>query len=82
MQHAHLNCLENLPLFAVLILGATVSGKEALIAGLAPWVLVCRILQSLMHLSGVSSPQVALRSILMAVQWTLFATMMVRLWQP
>src|SRR6476646_10338329 len=49
LEDAHANCLENLPVFAVIVLGAAASGRLEVIAALAPWVLYARIAQSLTH---------------------------------
>src|SRR3546814_15741322 len=42
-EHAHLNALENLPLFAVRVLAATARGQTAAVETVACWVLYARI---------------------------------------
>src|SRR5881392_2783286 len=46
---AHANCLENLPIFAVIVLAAAQMGRLDAINALAPWVLYARVAQSLAH---------------------------------
>ena len=78
LEDAHANSLENLPVFAVLVLGAIALGRQDTIAALAPWVLYARIGQSLTHLTGVGSPHVFVRATFWSVQlglmlWMAFA---------
>lgn len=79
IAHAHLNALENLPIFAVLVLVAAAQGKTAAIATLAPWVLYARIVQSLVHVIGVNHWLVQLRAVFWVIQIVLFAIMFARL---
>src|SRR5689334_20347074 len=46
VSDAHANCLENLPIFAVLVLAAAAMGKDSAVATYAPIVLYARIGQS------------------------------------
>lgn len=73
-EHAHLNALENLPVFAVIVLAATALGKTAAVA-LACWVLYARIAQSLIHLIGVSPLLVLGRATFYFIQVGLFIYM-------
>jgi uncharacterized MAPEG superfamily protein len=79
IEDAHANCLENLPVFAVLVLVAATQGKLASIDVLAACVFYCRVAQSLMHLWGTGSLQVHLRAIFWAGQLALFVMMFLRL---
>lgn len=80
MEDAHANCLENLPIFAVIVLVAgQLPGKLELIAGLAPLVLYARIGQSLAHLSGTGTINVLLRATFWAIQLVLFVLMLSKL---
>lgn len=79
LTHAHANCLENLPLFASVILVAGLAGKLELIDPLAPWYLGLRIAQSTVHLTGTSSWQVSLRFTLFLPQLLLLGWMGIRL---
>jgi uncharacterized MAPEG superfamily protein len=76
---AHANCLENLPIFAVLVLVAATQGKLASIDALAACVFYCRVGQSLAHLWGTGSLQVLLRATFWAGQLALFVMMFLRL---
>lgn len=79
LQDAHANCLENLPVFAVIVLGATVTGRVDAIAALAPWVLYARVAQSLTHLTGVGQLQVLVRASFWSVQLGLMLWMLFKL---
>jgi uncharacterized MAPEG superfamily protein len=79
IEDAHANCLENLPIFAVIVLAAAALGRLGAIDALAPFVLYARIAQSLAHLSGVGPAQVLVRAGFWAVQLVLFGWMMLRL---
>lgn len=58
INRAHLNTVENLPIFAVLVLSAWVAGVEGHVFNLlATLVLVFRIIQSIIHI--ISGDQIA-----------------------
>ncbi|WP_420428184.1 MAPEG family protein [Algiphilus sp.] len=77
--HAHLNTLENLPVFAALVLAGVASGQGAAIDPLAPWVLYARMAQSVVHLIGVNHWLVLVRAGFFAAQLVLFLVMLFRL---
>lgn len=79
VEAAHANCLENLVLFAVIVLAADALSKSEFIAGVASWVLFARIGQSVVHLIGTSQPLVLVRASFWSVQVALFAWMLWRL---
>lgn len=79
LQDAHANCLENLPVFAVIVLGAAATGRLDVIAALAPWVLYARIVQSLTHLAGVGQLHVLVRATFWSVQLGLMLFMLFKL---
>ena len=79
LEDAHANCLENLPVFAVIVLVAAALGRLADIQALAPWVLYARIGQSLAHLSGTGPVNVFVRESLWSAQLALFGWMLVKL---
>ena len=79
LDDAHANCLENLPVFAVIVLVAAALGRLADIQALAPWVLYARIGQSLAHLSGTGPVNVFVRASFWSVQLALFGWMLVKL---
>lgn len=78
-EDAHANCLENLPVFAVLVLAAHVSGKVSAVAALAPCVLYARLGQSIAHLIGTTRPLVFVRATFWFSQLALFILMLWRL---
>ena len=74
-KNAHLNCTENFPVFAAVVIVAALLGKIALADALAGYVLYARIAQSLVHLAGTSLPLVALRGFFYFVQIVLILYM-------
>lgn len=76
IQHAHINCLENLPLFAVIVLAAAAMNKGAVTAPWAAYILYARLAQSLVHIIGVNHWLVLLRATFWAVQLLLFIVML------
>ncbi len=79
IEDAHANCLENLPVFAVIVLSAAALDKLAAVDALAPWVLAARIGQTAAHLWGTGPLQVLVRASFWALQLALFVWMLVRL---
>jgi len=79
MEDAHANCLENLPVFAVIVLAAAAMGRLESIAALAPFVLYARIGQSTVHLIGVGQVHVLVRATFWSIQLGLFIWMLVKL---
>ena len=79
LEDAHANCLENLPVFAVIVLVAAALGRLADIQALEPWVLYARIGQSLAHLSGTGPVNVFVRASFWSAQLALFGWMLVKL---
>lgn len=68
LARAHANCVEGLPIFGGLLLIAAVTGKTAITDPLAYAFLAARIVQSLIHLSSLSTTAVTLRFTAFAVQ--------------
>ena len=79
MEHAHLNCLENLPIFGAIVLTAAAMNKTAVVDPYAPIVLYARLAQSLVHLIGTQSILVLVRAGFFVVQVVLFALMLWKL---
>ncbi len=79
LEDAHANSLENLPLFAVIVLAAAAMGKTALIEPFCAWVLYARIGQSSVHLLGTGVAHVLIRATFWGVQLGLFLFMFYRL---
>ena len=74
-QHAHLNCVENLPVFAAIVLSAYALGKAGVADSVASWVLWSRLAQSTVHLIGVSHWLVFIRGSFFTIQVALFLYM-------
>lgn len=74
-HHAHLNCVENLPVFAAIVLAAYALGRQGVVDTLAAYVLYLRIAQSLVHLSGTGPAQVFVRANLFLLQVALMGWM-------
>ena len=68
LEDAHANCMENLPVFAVLVLAASLMDKSNTIQTIAPFVLYARIGQTLAHLWGTGPLQVFVRASFWSVQ--------------
>lgn len=68
-EHAHLNCLENLPLYAAVVLAASLMNQLSVVDGLA-WVYFgFRLAQSLIHIISTSALFVFLRANMLLGQW-------------
>ncbi|MGB5811487.1 MAG: MAPEG family protein [Polyangiales bacterium] len=65
---AHANCVENLPIFGVIVLTAIVTGHSEVTDALALWVLLARIGQSLTHLLSTSNLAITVRVTFFSVQ--------------
>ena len=81
LEDAHANCLENLPIFAVLVGVAVATGQAALIAPVAGWVPLARVGQSLAHLSGTGQVAVFVRAGFWVLQLLAFGWMGLKLLQ-
>lgn len=69
INRAHLNAVENLPIFATVVLSAWVVGMETVTFNrLAVTVVVARVIQSAIHIVSGSVPAVVLRFAAFAVQ--------------
>lgn len=67
-SHAHMNCVENLPVFAAIVLAAALLNKNAIVDAVACWYLAARIAQSTVHLISTAPMMVFLRANLFIVQ--------------
>jgi uncharacterized MAPEG superfamily protein len=79
LTRAHLNCVENLPVVAAVILAAAVAGRSDVTDPLAMPLLFARLAQSTVHLVSISVPMVMLRATLFVVQLLIVASWIVRL---
>ena len=67
-SHAHVNCVENLPVFAAIVLAAAALGKSPVVDAVACWFLAARIAQTTVHLISTAPGMVFLRANLFVVQ--------------
>ena len=74
-SHAHINCVENLPVFAAIVLAAYALGKVPVVDTVAAWVLYLRIAQSVTHLIGISHWLVFIRGTFFTLQALLYLYM-------
>jgi uncharacterized MAPEG superfamily protein len=82
LNRAHLNCVENLPVFASLVLTATVAGIRAgALDTLARVVLGARLGQSLAHLSSGGNLAVNVRFAFFLTQLACYVLFMVTIWR-
>ena len=79
LEDAHANCVENLPVFAAIVLTAAVTNRLDAINAIAPFVFYARIGQTLAHLSGTGQPNVWVRASFFSVQLGAFGWMLVKL---
>jgi uncharacterized MAPEG superfamily protein len=76
---AHLNCIENLPLFAGVVAVAGLMNQIAVADNVAAWVVYARVAQGLMHLSGTAFIQILLRATFFLIQVVLIGYVAVML---
>ena len=76
---AHLNCVENFPLFAAVVVVAALMQKSAVVNVVAGYVLYARIAQSVMHLIGTSFVLILLRATFFLTQVALIFYMVAKL---
>ena len=74
-QNAHMNCVENLPVFAAIVLSAYALGRAPVADHVASYVLGARLAQSTVHLIGVNHWLVFVRGSLFTIQVALFLYM-------
>ena len=68
LARAHANCVESLPVVAVLLIVALLTNRASITNPLAPWLLAARVIQSCVHLASLSVPAVNIRFTAFAVQ--------------
>ena len=78
-HHAHLNCLENLPLFAAVVFAAYATGQLAVVDGLAMVYLALRLAQSGVHLISTAPAFVFVRANLWVLQTALLVYWLLKL---
>lgn len=62
MQHAHFNCLENLPLYAGVVLAAVATNQISIVSELALIYFALRLAQTTIHVIGTSKWLVLIRA--------------------
>ncbi len=78
-NHAHLNCLETLPLYAAVVLFAYMQGQLGVLDQLAYVFMGARVAQSVIHVISTAPMMVFLRANALLVQWALLIYWMVLL---
>ena len=73
VTRAHMNCVENLPIFAALVAAAGLSGQLGVMEGTVMYVLYARIGQSVVHMISTSPVMVWIRATFFFVQVLLMA---------
>jgi uncharacterized MAPEG superfamily protein len=68
LARAHANCVESVPIFAILLVVALLTNRAGITNSLAPWLFAARVVQSCTHLASLSLPAVWIRFIAFAVQ--------------
>lgn len=81
-QHAHANTVENVGLFAAVVLAAAALDRSAVVDPLACWVVYARVGQSVVHLLGTGFFHVLIRATLFVVQLGIIAYWAWMLLQP
>ncbi len=67
-SHAHANCVENLPVFAAVVLAAVALGQSAVVDALAVYFIAARLAQSIVHMIAVNHWAVFIRANFFFVQ--------------
>ncbi|MEM8607501.1 MAG: MAPEG family protein [Myxococcota bacterium] len=81
INRAHANCVENLPIFAAIVLAAMVTGHTDVTDPLALWVFGARVGQTLTHLVSTSNAAITVRVTFFTVQLAIEAYWVVKLLQ-
>jgi uncharacterized MAPEG superfamily protein len=68
LARAHANCVESVPIFAILLIMALLTNRAGITNPLAPWLFAARVVQSCAHLASLSVLAVWVRFIAFAVQ--------------
>jgi uncharacterized MAPEG superfamily protein len=78
-QNAQLNCLENLPVFAAIVMAAHFLARDSLVDSVAAPILLARVAQIATHLTGVNHTLVMIRATFFTVQAVLFFYLIIKL---
>ena len=74
ITRAHLNCLETLPIFAGVVLAASLVGQTEILEPTVMYILYARIAQSTVHMISVSLTAVLIRATFFTIQLVLLAS--------
>lgn len=79
LARAHANCIESFPIIGGLLVVALLTHRTGVTDALAPWLLAARVLQSSIHMASTSLLAANLRFMAFAVQMTIAAYWLWRL---
>jgi len=79
VTRAHLNCVETLPVFAAIVVAASMSGQMHVLEATVIYVLYARLAQSIVHMVSATVPAVFIRGSLFTVQVVLMLFYVVKL---
>ena len=82
LTRAHLNCIEMLPMFAALVIVASISNQMAIMEATAIYILYARVAQSTIHMISTSLVAVLLRATCWVVQLVLLLSYAYQLVMP
>ena len=68
LARAHANCVEHVPVFAILLITALLTNRASVTNPMAPWLLAARVVQSCIHLASLSVPAAWARFTAFAIQ--------------
>ncbi len=68
LARAHANCIESIPIFGGLLVVAIAVGHTEITDPLAPWLMLARVAQSIIHLASLSVVAVNVRFSFFALQ--------------
>lgn len=82
VKNAHLNCTENFPIFAAVVVVAALMGRTPAVDSIAAYVLYARVVQSVAHISGTSLLLISIRGAFYFIQVVLILYMISKLLRP
>ena len=82
MKNAHLNCAENFPIFAAVVVIAALLGRTPAVDSIAAYVFYARVVQTSVHVMGTSLPLIAIRGAFYFIQVVLILYMIWKLLRP
>lgn len=73
LTRVHANNYENLPMYGAILVFALASGQTSVTDGLASWLVLARVAQSVVHLASTAVPAVMVRFTLYGAQLAIVA---------